>query len=665
MRRWAVLGVAIGALVAAGAPARAGGGHGDDDDDDRADDRGDDDRGDDDTDDDDRGDDDADDGGDDDGGGIKPNRIKPNNRDDKGDDGDDGGDDDDDSGDKDDKDKDDRDDKGGGDKGGGGDDGGGGEGDEVFERNADHTRPGGGRADQNSFQKLRFFVDKDENKKTAKGTLYQGSLTSSSFAYRESGGKLDGQAGTTGVTSNSNFMRVFSDLRAQLDALHLGGTRWDFRFDGRARVMNDPSQSTKTTVDPGVTYPTRVQGGVFGKNEYELKELWFVRGGDRADVFFGRQYVADLGALKFDGVRVDYASSPQLTFIGFGGAYPYRGSRSVTTDYIKGRDAAGAPTGRVIPLVFGGGAAYRTEHTYGSFGGVAIAPLKGEQPRVYATASGYWRTGPKLDFYHFAVIDLYGAAGQQITNLSAGINARPAPRIQANASINRVDTETLNITAKAFLNDPEPNVIRNDTFIQRIAADQARGGLSVALGDMQQIELSTSLTYRRRPAFSLTDGMALVQNFPASSSVEVLFQALHRSLFKQVRVGIDVSRIFKVGGGASYARTASLQTRLYASREFQEGKGEWDAEIAYTAAKDTNTDISCNLTTLETCYGGSRIGLLEIGGSTYYRLRDDIFMVVLANIGRYSLDYLDVAGVRHSDPPVTSLSAFVRLAYRF
>lgn len=662
MKRWVVLGLAISALVAAGVRARAGGHGDDDDDDDRADDRG----GDDDAD---SGDDDSDDrGGDDDGGGVKPNRVKPNKKggDDDGgdDDGDDdgGGGDDDDGGDRG---KKGGDDDGGGDNAGGGDDGGGGEGDEVFERNKDHTRPGGGRTDQNSFQKLRFFVDKDESAKTAKGTLYQGSITSSSFVYRETGGTLDGAAGATGVTSNSKFMRMFTDLRAQLDALHIGGTRWDFRLDGRARVMNDPKQSTQNTVNPGISYPTRVQGGVFGKNEYELKELWLVRGGDRADVFMGRQYVADLGAIKIDGLRVDYASSPQLTFIGFGGAYPYRGSRSLSTDYIKGKDAAGVSTGRVIPLAFGGGAAYRTEHTYGSFGGVAIVPFKGEQPRVYATASGYWRTGPKLDFYHFAVVDLYGSAGAALTNLSAGINTRPAPRIQANASINHVDTETLDITARAFLNEPETNVIRNDTFVQRIASDQARGGLSVALGDMQQVELSTSLTYRRRPSFSLSDGMALVQSFPASSSVEALFQALHRSLFKQVRVGVDVSRIFKVGGGASYARTASLQTRVYASREFQQGKGEWDAEVAYTAAKDTNTDISCNLTTLETCYGSSRIGLLEVGGSAYYRLREDIFMIALANVGRYSLQYLDVAGVRHTDPAVTSISAFIRLAYRF
>jgi hypothetical protein len=467
VRRWLGTALLIAGLGASAIPAAA---QGDDDEEDE-------DRGGEDDDEDRGGDDEDEDRGDDEDGGIRANRP-----DDEAEDG-----------------------------GGGGDDGGGGEeADPDFERQKDHTRPGGGRSDQNQFQRERFFVDKEESAKTAKGTLIQGSFTSSNFVYRESGGALGGTAGTVGATSNSQFSRYFTDLRAQIDAMHLGGSRWDFRLDGRVRFTADPGQATQLSID-GTDFPTRVQSGMFGRNEYELKEMWFVRGGERADVFVGRQYVTDLGAIKIDGIRIDYASSPKFTLIGFAGAYPYRGSRSIGLDYIEGKDDAGESVGRVIPIAAGGGAAYRTEKMYGSFGGAAIVPLKGEQPRVYGTSSGYWRTGPKLDFYHFAIIDLYGSAGFAITNLSLGVNAKPAQRIRLNAAVNRVDTETLNVTAQAYLSDPEPGRIRNDTTIQRVASDQARGGVSVSLGQTQQIEVSTSLTYRRRPEVKLTDGMTVLQ----------------------------------------------------------------------------------------------------------------------------------------------------------
>lgn len=627
MRPWGVLALVLGGLCAAGrADARGR----DDDADDEAD-ATDDDRGDDaddrDPDDDRDSDDDADDrdsGDDDDDDGVRANKGKASASDDDGDAG---------------------------------------SSEEDFERAKDHTRPGGGRADQNSFLRERFFVDKVDSKKTSRGTLVQGSLTSSSFYYTESGGALGGQAGTLGVTSDSQFSRMFTDLRAQLDALHLGGTRWDFRLDGRIRFVNDPGQAT-TSID-GVNFPTRVQSGLFGRNEYDLRELWLVRGGDRADIFFGRQYIADLGAIKIDGLRLDYAYSPRFTVIAFGGAYPYRGSRSVGLDYIDGKDAAGKNLGRIIPIAAGGGAAYRTEHTYGSFGGVAIVPLKGEQPRIYATSSGYWRTGPKLDFYHFAILDLYGTEDLALTNLSAGVNFRPAPRIRANAAVNRVDTETLTVQAQSFLANPDPGVIRNDTTIQRVASDQARGGLSVSLGQTQQIEVSTSLTYRRRPSISLSDGQMVLQTLDASSSVEVLFQVLHRNL-RGMRIGLDGSRIFKVGGGASYARSASFSGRLYVGREFRQGRGEWQAEAAYTTARDQDIGTTCNIGALETCYGTSKIGLLELGGTVYYRLRDSLFAVGMLNLGRYASQAIDpTMGAGVTDANVTSASGYLRLAYRF
>src|SRR5262245_65241722 len=55
--------------------------------------------------------------------------------------------------------------------------------------------------------------------------------------------------------------------------------------------------------------PTRIQSGFNGQNEYEVREAWIVRSGKRSDLFFGRQFITDLGALRIDGLRVDRKST--------------------------------------------------------------------------------------------------------------------------------------------------------------------------------------------------------------------------------------------------------------------------------------------------------------------------------------------------------------------
>ena len=115
-------------------------------------------------------------------------------------------------------------------------------------------------------------------------------------------------------------------------------------------------------------------------------------------------------------LRIDHAKNARWTYLGFVGAYPLRGSRSITTDYPRGVTPMGNPAARVIPVAGGFGAAYRTSRTYGALGGVAIVPTKKdaytgafEKPRVFVTTNGYARRSPKLDLYHYVVVDLTGA----------------------------------------------------------------------------------------------------------------------------------------------------------------------------------------------------------------------------------------------------------------
>jgi len=524
---------------------------------------------------------------------------------------------------------------------------------------------------ENAFERDRFFVDKTDTSKTEKGTLVQGSLTSTTFGYHESGDTIAPVA--DGIPSASQFNRLFTDLRLQTDFRHIGAGRWDARVDVRGRVVSDPGSTTD-----GFTPATNstVQSGLLGESELDIKELWLVRNGVRSDVFFGRQFVPDLGGVKIDGLRVDYASSSKFTLLGFGGLYPIRGSRSITTDYQPlqsnpaadgSRSSAGRFTG-----AGGFGAAYRTIDAYGSFGGVALVPLSSESPRVYGTSTGYWRYGPTLDFYHFVVLDLVGsnAVNAGLTNLSLGVNYKPDQRLRGTLSFNRVDTETLNVQAQAFLLNPDAglNVIQNEAYLQRIATNQGRASLSAGLGELQRFELTAALSYRYRGEVVLTAPPQMVAatppataTLPAAQSLEVYGSITDRHSIQDLRLGVDGSQIFGVGS-ATYQRTTSLSLRAFASHELAGGHGEWEAEVGYSSTKDDDAGQVCS--SVVTCFGAAQSSILSIGGNLYYRINRDWFAMGSLFVNRNSITHVDM-GASTADPPVLGLSGYFRIAYRF
>lgn len=513
------------------------------------------------------------------------------------------------------------------------------------------------RSNANLFEKDRFFIDKIDTADTEEATLFQGNLTSSTFFYSESSERAKGSAGggtMTGAgdtTTGSKFSRLFTDLRAQLDARHIRGGRWQARADARFRLATNPADVSSTN-----RADTKTQSGLTGENEVDLRELWITRPGDRYDVFIGRQFVPDLGAIKIDGVRVDYAKSDRVTLLGYAGAYPLRGSRSVSTDYPVLEKSDGTKLGRTPPIAAGAGAAYRTAMSYGSFGAGTVAPLKDETPRVYVTSTGYLRSSPRLDVYHFALIDLVGEGGFALNNLSGGVNYRPVPALRVTASLNHVDTETLNVQAQVFLEPNDTSIIRNDAAVRRISSTQAQAGLSVALGRLQQLEGSVIVAYRMRPDVTVPNGMGSF-TFKASTSVDVGWQVVHRNLLR-TRVGADGVRAYSVGDASS--RATYLAFRAFASREFKQGRGNWEAEVGYSTARDDGM-LEGTLS-----FGRSKIKTLSAGATVYYRVGAAWFVMGSGSLGRLSLaskPVLTEASVE--DPPVTQLSGFLRAAYRF
>jgi hypothetical protein len=535
---------------------------------------------------------------------------------------------------------------------------------------------------ENVFERDRFFVDKTDSEQTAKGTLVQGSVTSSTFGYHESGGTLAPPVGTMGVAvpSASQFDRLFTDLRLQTDFRHISAGRWDARIDVRGRLVGDPGVATAdSTFTPATGNHT--QSGLFGKDELEIKELWLVRNGTRSDVFIGRQFIPDLGGVKIDGVRVDYASSEHLTWLGFAGLYPIRGSRSITDDYSQLITPPDGNNNRFSADRFTGaggfGAAYRTLNTYGSVGGVVEAPLafSSETPRVYATSTGYWRLGSKLDFYHFLILDAVGsnAVNTGLTNLSLGLNWKPDQRLRGTLTFNRVDTETLNVQAQAFLQNPDPAFpyVQNEAYLQRIATNEGRASLSAGLGELQRFELTAALTYRYRGDFTLATPAVppVLTPIPASQSLEVYGSVTDRRSIGNLRLGLDGSRMFGIGDN-TFQRTSSTSVRLSAGHEIGNGRGEWDLEVAYSHNEDDGArGVAC--TDLLSCYGAAKSDVISGGGNLFIRISRNWFTMASLFVNRIAVTHVeattDVPPVITSvdDPPAVGLSGFFRLSYRF
>jgi hypothetical protein len=501
------------------------------------------------------------------------------------------------------------------------------------------------------FEKDRFFVDKTDTEKTENGTLVQGSLASSSMYYAEGGGNYP--VVTAGADTGAD--RMFTELRLQTDFRHISGGKWDGRFDGRLRFVNTPASER-----PEANY---IQSGFDGQNEYDIRELWIVRNGVRSDVFLGRQYIPDLGGLKIDGVRVDYAKSNELTIIGFGGLYPLRGSRSLSTDYIALKVPGSLdPAGKYVGAA-GAGGAYRTVQAYGSLGGVALVPISTkEQARFYVTSSGYYRAGSKLDFYHFALIDLVGSGGFQLTNLSAGINGKPSERLRLTASVNHVDTETLAIQAGAFLNPIDggtPTVVQNETYIRRLATDEARGGVSAGLGQSQRFQISTAISLRERPSFQVVTAGKMPLDIDDASSVEVWGSIVDRHSIKDARIGIEASQSFGIGK-TPYQRNEAFYGRGFVGHQVKDGQGEFTAAVSYLAITDAQKTSTC--ADVNTCFGAATSTILSLDGEVYYRLNSNWFAMGMLSLSRNNSK---LAGAMTSDPTITGLTGFLRIAYRF
>jgi hypothetical protein len=254
----------------------------------------------------------------------------------------------------------------------------------------------------------------------------------------------------------------------------------------------------------------------------------------------------------------------------------------------------------------------------------------------------------------------------QLTNVSAGANFKPNQRLRLTASVNRVDTETLNVQAGAFLDTLDTTmtgnkIVQNDAYIIRLATNAARVGVSAGLGPLQRFEISTALSYRQRPALTLTspDGTVAAM-LPAATSAEVWGGITDRQSIRNTRIGIDASQSFNVGDVA-YQRSEVFMGRVFVKRDIADGRGEWEAETSYSKVKDSTIGQNLTCTMLSDCFGTSNNNVISAGGQVFYRLKADWFGIGTAHLMRISNKRSD--GV--VDPTITGLTAFIRIAKRF
>ena len=537
----------------------------------------------------------------------------------------------------------------------------------------------------------RFFFVEKESKSERQKTTFDGSLTSTSFYYREFGSSAPPLlVNTAQPASATPLARLFTDLRAQLDAKHIAGSKVDFRFDGRARA--DLSSHT-TQSNPNDDFsPDEVPGqsGTFGGNEYELREMYFKRDGSQNDIWVGRHFVLELAATKIDGIQVQRQLSKEWKSITFAGLYPSRISRDVREDYPTDPDIDPDPAvvekgKRVMPLAGGQGASYRLERVYGAFGVVGIAPLAEdestgtvEKTRVFAHSNGYWRPTAQVDLFHYAIVDALGAAGAGLTNLTLGVNYQPKPNVHTYLQGSRIDTETLNVHAQTKLEDPDPNpmlpptAVQNNIEVKRIAQDAVRAGVSVGFVS-NRFEVSTSGTLRRRPELVVTEGDMDDPDddvvFPAAQGVDITFSAVDRRSFKDMRIGLSATRSFSIGNVNLY-RSKTLILRADAAREVAKGKGEIEGSFTVIDSRDDNRGTACPVGTIniQDCYGSSNLQSFTASGLGFYRFKPAWFVIGSLSLGRQLM--ASTGGIPgdttfQAQPAVTVLTFFARLAYRF
>jgi len=488
-------------------------------------------------------------------------------------------------------------------------------------------------------------------------------LTLSSFLYRQTGADAPPLVDQGQAPQNASPVhRFFGDLRMEL-------TDEGLAIDARVRQ----------------TTSARYQSGADGGGEYELRTLSYRIGSPHTHLTLGRQYIDAVGATKVDGIAFSQAiSGDAVSGTVFGGTFPQLGSRSVDTDYTHVRNADGTEGGVLLPVVGGLGVTYQTPSIHGDLGAAGVyvpqdvpnAPAE-EKTRVFAASSGYWRPASTVDIYHFALLDVAGGNGANLTNGSVGVDARPVTNVQLTVAVNHVSTDLLQIAARNALTDPDPSaigVVQNNITLLRISQDMARGAASLALA-ARRFELSLGGGFHRRPsvAVALADGMSSV-TFPEAKSADLTFTILDRRSVADTRIALSGTITEPIGSATTWSR--ATVARASVSKMFAEQRGQVEVDVMGEHVQDANAQACINSLNPLACYGTSSTNAAQAGTLVSWRVAREWLLIADAHVGYQKIGshYLipmtsdpasPLVDMPVAWPTVFSVTGFVRLQWRY
>ena len=478
-------------------------------------------------------------------------------------------------------------------------------------------------------------------------------ITLSSLLFRETGADAPAVVDQGAPLQNASpVRRYFGDLRGELMD---GGLALD------ARVRQTTS--------------LRYQSGADGGGEYELRTLRYRLGSATTSVTLGRQFIDAVGATKIDGVAATHQLTPTFAGTVFAGAFPDLGSRSLDTDYLRVKNDDGTAGSRIVPLTGGLGVAYQTPDYHGDVGVAAVYVAQAvpnatsqEASRVFTTSSGYWRPSTGVDLYHFALLDVAGASGVNLTNGSLGVDVRPVPNLQLSGSVNHVSTDLLAITARNLLADPDPSaigIVQNNIALVHVSQDMARGAASLALA-RQRFELSVSggLHYRPQVSVALADGTGAVA-FPEAKSADVTLVVLDRHSIGGLRTSLAASLTFPIGSEVPN-RNRGTVVRLAAGRMFAEQRGQVEVDVMGEHLKDVDTSSGACMSSLNVfaCYGTSDTTAAQAGALVSWRIGREWLLIGDTHLGYQDLHSTSLSG-SVVWPHVYSVTAFLRAQWRY
>jgi hypothetical protein len=312
------------------------------------------------------------------------------------------------------------------------------------------------------------------------------SLTGMYMAEQDNGNAQNNEA--------SPFQLGLADLRVVMDARRLPG-KFELHLDARVRLTGQFSTDAATTGANQVT-----ARGYLGGREYDVRQIWVARRGEKVDFALGRLIVGEADALKIDGGRLWWRPAKHWDLSAFAGAYPDPYSRSVLTDYgAKSNElgygfafAGGVDTTYTYDRVWGSasvvGAYLGGKDDGGPFNPAALPSLGNPQTegaRAYLTWTSFERFTSWLDVYHDLVVDFVGAAGPQLTRLDIFATARAPRYFSFRLGYDHLSAIAIEMYLTRLLADRAQflaGTIENNLVVNRTARDEGRANIDFTAG---------------------------------------------------------------------------------------------------------------------------------------------------------------------------------------